>query len=215
MAEEKKGGTNIYYYVIGAIVFGVGLGFVLNMRSKNKLLAANPEQAKAQAELDRIMSQDIGASKKAEAPDIVQNKVSTGEFRNDGFTGSKEDVAAPIVIKVEKPAEQQQQPSTAHHDTGVKIPANAIKATSGNLDAFADGDVIYSLVDSESKLARLVSGNYTFNDKDGNNMGIMKAVPRQKLGTITKVDMTGVYFKVAPDFKKYAFVGYDKIYKLG
>ena len=95
------------------------------------------------------------------------------------------------------------------------MPRNIIKGQGGNIGQFADGDVIYSLINSDAKIARLVSGNYSFEDKSGVALGTIKVEPRQKLGVITRSDMTGVYYKVAPEYKRHAFIAYDKIYKLG
>ena len=166
MAEEKKGGSEIYYKILGVLVIGIGIGYLWNKHNQKKLMENSPSQQKLKAELEKITNTVASKLNDSGSPDIdiLTNKVSTGEFSKDGFAGGSEDVAVPTVVKVEKPAEKV-EPASTMNDAGVKLPANAFKAVGANIEAFTDGDVIYSLGDSESKLARVVSGNFTFDDK--------------------------------------------------
>ncbi len=208
MAENEKT-TELYWKAAGLIVLGVGIGYLFSNRNKSKKSADTMNHLTAKAELDRITSEP---PKDANTQVTVepQDKVMSGEMRTSAFTqDKKEDVAAPTIIKVEPKQEATQ------NDTGsLTIPVNAYAGKMNNGMGFEEGDVIYSLGNQDAKIARAANGQYSFTDKNGNGLGAFKANHRQKLGVVTVKEPNGVYFKAAPDFKKYGFIGYEKIYKL-
>ena len=213
MADNEKT-TDIYWKLFGILGLGIGVGFILSKWSKGKNDKNVVNHMTAKAELSKIVAD--GQPKidpNVQTTDVADNKVLTGQMRSSAFKeDSKQDVAAPTIIEV---VEKKQEPV---NDSGsqqqAQIPPNAFVGSIGNGNGFEETDVIFSLGNQIAKQARIVSGNYVGVDKAGNNLGTVNFNHMQKLGIITAKDNNGVFFKVAPEWKKYAFISYDRIYKL-
>ena len=209
MAETTNSESGIYWKVAGALVVGLGLGYAFMKYKSNKANGSLSAKVEAKKAIQDIVNPPSHAS--GTEVDAVENKVTTGEFRTDGFTGATEDVAVPLNIKVVQKAAQPVQNVTVN-DTGSTLPVNAFTTRNGN--GFNTGDVIYSNGNQMFKIARPVTGSYSFADKNGDSLGTASTTNRQKLGVIKKVEENGVFFKISPDFKKFGFIGFEGIYKL-
>lgn len=196
--------------VAGAIGAAV-MKWKLNKKEKDitSKMAAKAELAKIVQSAAAPVIPTVEMASTNVPSDAQENKVVTGTLRKDAFTGGSENIAPPTVVKVVKQQEVQ-------NDVGAQesIPANAFVGVVNQPDGFQAGDIVYSKGNTESRIARLISGNYVFIDKDGNSLGVFTPKNRQKLGTVTMLDDRGLFYKAAPDFKKYGFIGYEKIYKL-
>ncbi len=210
MAEEAKKTSNIYWTVAGSLVVGFGIAVLVFKFQKGKANKNVMATLNAKAEVQKIVKQAEPKDPNTEAV-VKEDKVETGQLRTDGFTGSTQDVAEPLYVKVEKPQPKQE---VHQNDTGVKLPSNAFSGAMNDGYGFEKGDVIYSLGNQSGKLARAVAGNFVLVDKSGNDMGDFKSTDTQKLGVIKSKEVNGVYFGMSPDYKRSGFIEYQKIYKL-
>lgn len=220
MAETEKG-SNIYWKVAAGIFTGIGIMLLYNKFVEGKRNANTMNTLTAKAQLEQIVKDGEKHEKKPEVPldpntQSIQSedKVITGEMRGNAFSGQKEDVAEPTNIEIEKKQAPVKNAGSMNASGDAALPMNAFIGSVSNASGFDEGDVIYSLGNQDSRIARMVSGNFTFLDKSGNGMGVFKSNHRQKLGVIAAKGDNGVYFKAAPDWKRYGFIGYEKMYKL-
>jgi hypothetical protein len=200
MAEQ----TDKYYKVAGWIILGVSFGYLISKVSQGRRDKQVMNRLTAKAELDRIVNTPKDMN--TESINVVDEERKASKLRTSAFSETAQPSPTVKMAEVEM-SQKQPQPQS------FELPANALLGKNDS-QGFDDGDVIYSLGNSNAKIARVVSGNYTFQNKSGESLGEFQAKHAQKLGIVTSKEVNGVFFKAAPDWKKYGFVEYQKIYKL-